>query len=309
MIPLIGGIPRIEPLQIAVAALPGYREALELATEADQWLKEQPALPDVDPALAAHVTDEWVDAVRARETALTEYEARRKIVQTRLHQEANRARSIFNTSADLLLGALQQDLTQLLDAAEKHVADLNGATTPAQVIAADVGEAWRKLTTLAEDYQTLRHAQEFVMMQTAVGLWKSSTPQLPAEQHANRCYIKNIDTVWPGWRGSGLSGRPQYLDGDTVNVRRDPWPADTGPELLVWLVNSDAEPWIPTLKELRALTAPSAPAPFVDEPPPHPNDVESAYDRAQYGPQLVEAQRQREAAQHKKQQLDQEVPA
>jgi hypothetical protein len=60
------------------------------------------------------------------------------------------------------------------------------------------------------------------------------------------------------------------------NVRHEPWPQDSGPELMVWLVTSDAEPWLPTTRELRHIWEErNAPAP-VDEPPEHPDGGSSA---------------------------------
>lgn len=294
MIPLLAGIPAIEPLQLACAALPGYREALELATEADQWLKKQPTLPTVDPPLAAHVTDEWLAAERARETALAEYEARRRIVQTRLHEEANRAQSIFNSGVDLILGALQNDLTELLGDAERLVAELDGATTPAEAIANDVGAAWRQLTDSADEYQTIRHAQEFVMLRASTSLWKSCTPSLPGESHANLAYIRNLGAVWPNWRQHGLNREVIDLNSRARPARDEPWPADSGPELLVWLLTSGAEAWCPTTRQLRELlNERDAPRP-ADVPPERPNDESSVHDSLLIGP--LEAERKRQAA-------------
>jgi hypothetical protein len=292
MIPLIGGIPNIEPLQLAVAALPGYRQALDLATEADQWLRNQPALPEVDPALRAHVTDDWVDAERARETALAEYEARRKIVQTRLHQEANRAQSIFNIGADLILGALQNDLTGLLADAEQLVAELGGATTPAEAITKDVGAAWRQLTEVADDYQDLRAAQSFVLLRASTQLWKNCTPALSGEDHANEAFIRTLDAIWPNWRQHGLKMETIDLSSRGTPARDEPWPADRGPELLVWLVTSDAEAWCPTTRQLREMWAERDAPPT---PPQQPDDEESSiHDSLLWGPQ--EAERKRQAA-------------
>jgi hypothetical protein len=304
MIPLIGGIPNLEPLQIAVCALPGYRQALETATAADQWLKEQPALPPVDPALRAAINDQWVDAERARETALAEHEARRKIVQTRLHEEANRAQSIFNTGIDLILGALQQDLSRILGDAERLVAQLDGASTATMAIAGDVGPAWQQLTELSDEYQTLRQAQQFVLARAPIQIWKSCTPELPGESHANQAYLKNIGELWRNWRQPGLRSRRINLSDNVTAVRDEPWPADSGPELLVWLVTSDAEPWCPTTKQLREMWN-ERPTADDKQPDDEQQDDESErYKSLLYGPLEVERKRQAAAAQRKKQQPD-----
>lgn len=294
MLPLIGGIPNITQLQFAVAALPGYREALAEVQAADEWLKTAPQLPAVDPALAEHITDAWIDAERARDTAIAEYEARQKIVQARRERAVSRAQSIFVGGVDLILGSLQNDLTALLKRVAKVVPELGGATTAEQAIAADAGATWKRITELADAYAELRSAQEFVMLRGSVSLWQSSTPQFPGEDHANQAFIRNIDDLWPNWRQPGLSRRRMDLSDNVKRARDEPWPADRGPELMIWLVTSDAEPWIPTGKQLRELWA-ERNAPIEDDAPQDPDD-ESRFDSLLFGPLEAERKRQAQAA-------------
>ena len=229
MMPLIAGIPNITPLQIGVAALPGYREALAEAEAADAWLQTPPQLPAVDPALAEHISDEWIDAERALETATADYEARRRIVQTRRERAASRAKSIFTAGVDLILGSLQHDLTTLLERAGKIIPELGGATTAAQAIDADAGTAWKRITELAEDYDGLRQAQTFVMLRGSVSVWQSSTPQFPGDDHANQAFLRNVDDLWPNWRQPGMSRSRIDLSDNARRARDEPWPADHGP--------------------------------------------------------------------------------
>jgi hypothetical protein len=243
LLPQIGGVPNIKPLQLAVAALPGYLQAVELAAEADKWLRQQPELRTVPDALRAHITDEWIDAERARATALAEYEAKRSLVQGRLLEAATSAQSILSSGVDLILGALQGNLTQLLDDTGQLVAELGGAATAEQAIAADASPAWRQLTALAADYQDLRSAQGWVMMRAPQQIWRSCLPDLPGEDHANEAFIKNINDIWPAWRQGGPAHQTTYLGHDAPTpVRHEPWPVDNGPELLCWLVTSNAQP-------------------------------------------------------------------
>lgn len=295
MMPLIAGIPNVTSLQIGVAALPGYREALAEAEAADHWLKTAPQLPAVDPALAEHITDAWIDAERARETAIADYEARRRIVQSRRERAASRAQSIFIGGVDLILGSLQNDLTALLERVTQALPELGGATTAEQAIAADAGAAWKQLTALADDYDALRQAQTFVMIRGSVSLWQSSTPQFPGEDHANEAFIRNIAELWSNWRQPGLNRSRIDLSDNVTRGRDEPWPADHGPELLIWLVNSDAQPWIPTGKQLRELWA-ERNAPPIDDAPPESADNESRFDSLLYGPLEVERKRQAAAA-------------
>jgi hypothetical protein len=239
-----------------VRALPGYREAVDAAAECDAWLKTQPPVPTVDPALAADITDEWVTAARAYETGLAEYESKRKIVQRRRQEEANRAQSIFGTGIDLIFGALQANLTRLLAEVAAIAPELAGATTAEQAIAADAGAAWKQLTELAGEYHDIRTAQTFVLLKAPYELWKSCTPATTGENadHANLAFIRNIDTLWPDWRRPGLRMQRITLGDGSTPRREEPWPADEyGPAMLVWLHTSDAQPWLPTTKQLREL--------------------------------------------------------
>jgi hypothetical protein len=299
MLPLVGGVPNIDPLQFAVAALPGYRDACAIAAEADEWLRTPPDLPTVDPALAEHISDEWIEAERARENAVADYEARRRIVQGRREVEANRALSIFTGGVDLILGVLQGDLTNILSRAAKVIPELAGATTPAQAIEADAGAAWKRLAELADDYSELRTAQEFVMLRGSVDLWRSCTPSMPGENHANQAYLKNIGDLWNNWRQPGINPRTLHLSDRATPDRDEPWPADSGPELMIWLVSSDAEPWIPTGKQLRELRD-ERNAPTEDDAPQESADNESRFDSLLYGPLLVERERQVKAAARQK---------
>jgi hypothetical protein len=299
-LPLIGGMPNVDCLQLAVAALPGYRQAVDTASACDQWLSTPPELPTVDPELAEHITEEWLTAERARENALTDYEARRRIVQSRRELAANQAQSIFNTGADLILGVLQDELTKLLNRAAGVLPELGGATTPAEAIATDAGAAWKQFGALSDEYSELRSAQTFVMLRASVGLWRSCTPSLPSEDHCNLAFIRNIDELWPNWRQYGLDRRRVDLSDNATPARDQPWPADSGPELLVWLLTSDAEAWIPTTKQLRELFNERNAAPE-DVPEQQSDDDSSVFDSLLIGPLEVERKRQAQAAQSARQ--------
>lgn len=84
----------------------------------------------------------------------------------------------------------------LLDVTARAVDQLGGASTAEQAIATDANNTWKTLTKPAEDYASLRAAQEWVM--THCGLshhWASSRPQLGGEDHANLLYIRNLDEL------------------------------------------------------------------------------------------------------------------
>jgi hypothetical protein len=236
----------------------------------------------VDPVLQAHVTDAWVDAQRAYETALVEYESRRRLVQRRRQEESNRAQSIFVSGIDLILGALQSQLTRLLEQSAPIVAELDGATTAEQAIEADAGAAWKQLTGLAGEYQSLRAAQTFVMMRGPYHLWKSCTPAVAGDDHANLCFLKNVADLWPDWQQPGMATQRINLSDRSTPRRAEPWPTDEySPEMLVWLHTSDADPWLPTTKQLRELwTAPTN----TSDNEPHESDAGAEYKSLMAGP-------------------------
>jgi hypothetical protein len=307
MMPLIAGIPNVTSLQIAVGALPGYRDALAVAEAADEWLKTQAPPTGLDPALAQQTSDESIDAERAHDAYIAEQNERRRIVQTRRQRAASRAQSIFMGGVDLILEILNDDLTALLKRVEKIIPELDGATTPAEAIAADAGAPWKRLTELADDYDGLRQAQTFVMIRGAASLWHSVTPQFPGEDHANQAFIRNLNDLWPAWRQPGMGRRRIDLSDKATPPRDEPWPADRGPELLIWLVTSDAQAWIPTGKQLRELWAErNAPAP--DDMPEQPDD-ESRFDSLLMGPLLAERDRQAAKKRGKKPAYDRIAPA
>ncbi len=303
MLPGLGGIPDITPLQIAVAALPGYRDALAVAETADEWLRTQPPLPSLDPALADQISDESIDAERAHHAHIAEQKERHRIVQTRRERAASRAQSIFIAGVDLILGSLQTELGALLKRVATVIPELGGATTAEQAIAADAGAAWKRLTELADAYDGLRQAQTFVMMRGSVSLWKNVTPQFPGEDHANQAFLRNVGDLWPAWRQPGMGMRRIDLSDKATPPRDEPWPTDHGPELMIWLATSDAQPWIPTGKQLRELWAErDALAP--DNDMPEQPDDESRFDSLLMGPLLVDRDRQIQTAAKRRQKPD-----
>jgi hypothetical protein len=116
------------------------------------------------------------------------------------------------------------------------------------------------------------------------------------------CYLRNLDALWPNWRQHGLKTETINLSSRATPARDEPWPGDSGPELLAWLINSDAEPWLPTTRQLREFfDERNAPAP-TEAPPQDPDDEKSVFDSLLFGPQEAERKRQmaRAAAQRRK---------
>lgn len=298
--PVVGGVPGIPQLQVAVNALPGYQRAIEVAASADNWLNTQspvPAVPaELEPMNTGQVSEEYIRAVQANSAALADFESKRHIVMRQKQMAANQANQIVMTGADLVLRALQEALVQLVNEATQLVGQLNGAATAEQAIAADAGPAWRQLTELADSYQDLRAGQAWVMMRTAPQQWRSCTPDLPGSDHANLAFLKGIDDLWPSWRRGGPAMNTVFVGpGNAPNVRHEPWPADEfSAVMLVWLVNNpDAGVWLPTRRQLRELWEER------NQPEPAPEHRDEVDDPDRYNSLLIgplEAERRRQAA-------------
>ena len=68
---------------------------------------------------------------------------------------------------------------------------------------------------------------------------------------ASDLQLANVDEVLPGWNRPDNRAALSFRElGD-----RRPWPIHDPIEQLVWLVTSDAEPWLPTTKDLAKLRA------------------------------------------------------
>ena len=68
------------------------------------------------------------------------------------------------------------------------------------------------------------------------------------DPHASRLFIRNIDSVFPGW----LDGATTTFSMSGARPDPRPWPTDPVAQL-VWLSSSAAEVWLPTFAQLEQL--------------------------------------------------------
>ena len=153
-----------------------------------------------------------------------------------------------------------------MDQVQAAVARLNGASTAVEAIDTDTVQAWRELTPLRATYDSIRHAQQLVLLDAPVMNHRSPHIDDPL---ADDTHLANLDDILPGWRDPDTRYTMQGAPPD-----RRPWPGDPV-EQLVWMVRSDAEVWLPTEPELSALHAErrdrANPTPDKAEPkPPRP---------------------------------------
>jgi hypothetical protein len=255
--PTLSRLPNNPHLQRIAADLPDYQHALELAASCDHYLDNMalpPQIPaELNPLTTGTITADWHNAVDEHDTDVKRYHEHRQRTLNVKQRALAQATSIFATHVNYVLGELDTELRSVMAQAARIVRDLDGAHTAEQAIGRGVADAWRQLTDLVPAYASLRAAQEWVLINPAPGrYWQSVRPHLGGEDHASLAYLRNLQDIWPSWRNPHAAV-PVNIDGS--KPRLEPWPSDSGPELLIWLVTSGAEVWIPTLPQIDELFA------------------------------------------------------
>lgn len=264
-----------------------HHTAVRLAKQAKHKLvsiytADGTGLQTPDPFAAGEITDEWIDATIERRAQDNLRAQRRGVLLSFIADAENRA-AVTAADTDSILAAYHGRLTELLSAAKEIVDQLDGAATPTEAIDKGVTLQWKALTALADDYQALRAAQ---MSQIPTEIAVSARPAAGGEDHASDCYLQNLDTVWPTWRQPHKTPTTTYINGGEKDRNRfEPWPSERRPvSLLVWLITSRAEPWIPTTAQLRALQAQRA---RVLNPTPDRARPTSVYPTTAFGAQAI----------------------
>jgi hypothetical protein len=249
-----------EPMTQRVAAIEQaalgaeYSTAQKIAAAA-QLLAAQmkpPAPPTAtDPFTAGEITEEWIDQTIEVQMTLQRLEKRRGVLLTLAGNARNRVQSAHSAAHSRILAGLHDELQTLLADVRDVSDELGDIATATQAIANDAGPQWKRLAQLADDYAELRSAQLGHMSSEVI---HASAPRYPGEPHATDLYLRNLDAIWPQWRQGG--GNQHVI---TLNVnanaheqRHEPWPIDSTEQLL-WLVRSDAEPWVPNEHQLDQL--------------------------------------------------------
>ncbi len=239
----------------AVDALPGYKAALDRADRADEMLRElappAPVAADLDPRNTGP-TLEWLDALDEHDTAVERYERHRRRLLGSKQAAMGEAASVLRANANRLLAGLNDHLTELLHEVAEIADELDGAITADQAIGHGVAPAWKALAELVGEYAELRFAQEYCLNNlTPNHYWTTCKPVLGGEATASVAHLRNIDALWPGWRNPNANTQINIVGS---KKRAEPWPSDPT-QLLLWLVTSEAEPWIPTTTQIDELFA------------------------------------------------------
>lgn len=235
-------------------APPAGAQARQLAEEARHQITALYTEPQTDPFPgpfeSGAVTQAWIDDVLDRRLEHERRDATRNVLLSFIKEAEDRANAL-RPDADALLGAYNQRLQELLSTARPLAQSLGNAATADEAIAADRAGQWKQLGELAADYRMLRDAQMALMSGDLVRASKSSDGR--GEDLASDLYLANLDTVWPHWKEPHLAPFATVYPHQPQRVeRREPWPTDPV-QMLVWLVTTKAEPWIPTSGQLREL--------------------------------------------------------
>lgn len=198
------------------------------------------------PLESGEISEDWINQTIDIEANQIRLDKRRGVLLTLANTAGSKSRQIRSAAQPRILAAYQRELNRLLDDVRAVSNELGDIDTAAKAIAADAGPLWKQLAELADEYGDLRSAQ--------LGRMPSQTkfetsPEFPGEPHASDLYLRNLDRIWPEWRRGGSDNQRVDLSRTTTASRAEPWPADPS-ELMLWLVRSNAQPWIPTDADL-----------------------------------------------------------
>ncbi|MFE3280956.1 hypothetical protein [Nocardia sp. NPDC059239] len=229
----------------ALEQLPGYQQAHATAEQAEQLLREliSPSMTLPSPLSTGIVTGEWLDAVAAHRQALSDLEARRAaLIELRDTARATLA-SLPVLYADIMLGELNAALAPVISTGREICAGLHGASTPREVLDAgtDAVRAWSNLAPVVARYAKVRAAQ-FAVMAEFSDETQMAKSTINTDRRASDLLVANLDEISPSWRNPARDYNGNLM-------WSAPWPADDT-EYFVWLVTSDARPWVPTLAQL-----------------------------------------------------------
>jgi hypothetical protein len=164
----------------------------------------------------------------------------------------------LRAGCDTALGVLADALAEVLTVAASADATLGGIRTAEQAaVHADTeqADAWRSLVAAVATYGDIRTTQANLLVRAGHG-----DPARVARDLEDS-YIRNVAEVDPYWKAR-IAGELEVMN-DAVLAARSPWPSPRvsrgagpwpttdKPSYVRWLATSDADPWVPTRRELR----------------------------------------------------------
>jgi hypothetical protein len=238
--------------EITENLLPSDYSIVARAVRAAQKLmmEMKPPSPPTDahPFTSGEISESWITGTVDLEANAQRLDKRRGVLLTLVRDGRSQCQSMRASTHRHVLHAFNAELEALLDEVRKVSDELGDVDTATKAITNDHGAQWKRLAELADEYDELRSAQRQLMDSDVI---HAATPEQPGDPHASDLCLSNLDAIWPEWRRGGPDGRTVNL-GTHSALRHEPWPADPV-EFLIWLVRSEAQPWIPDEHQLEEL--------------------------------------------------------
>lgn len=254
------------------AAMPRIREAIAAAAK-EKPQNDADVLATTVDSISAGDFDPIHD-LGARfvgsQDQLRRWEAQQTALDLLLRDVQSRQNSILASHADTALRHLAAILEDILTAARPAFAALGDATSPDEAIDAGATEHWAIVRTLAAQHQELRAAQSTLVndrLEPPYG-WSGTRLGTSTGENADlvnsygyvrsevaRAYLQGLTVADRGRRAAAEMARFNDESGATAEELAEltspiPWLDDDPIAVLRWLAQPDAQPWVPTVREL-----------------------------------------------------------
>ncbi|MFE3003369.1 hypothetical protein ACFXG4_51640 [Nocardia sp. NPDC059246] len=198
-------------------------------------------VPDTDSFFeTGEIPKDWLEGMAQirMKNEVTEY--RRESVNKLRTDAEYRMESVAASRTDMILSGLNDKLREVLEPLPGLVEALNGAGTALDAIESGTAEHWRGVVEIRKKYNSLRDAQQSVMLTAAPDANHMAKSPYVSDYRVRDTVISNLDEVFQEWR--------EEFDGE----KNIPFPFDLD-EFLVWTVRAGANLWVPTVRELEAI--------------------------------------------------------
>ncbi|MDM2643330.1 hypothetical protein PP633_01695 [Mycobacteroides abscessus] len=250
-------------LRAALAEIPDYGRLTALRAKLiDCQVALMPPAVPTPPHTADDDVEGWLTQVNEHGATHRAWQEQSDALRAQVQHANALLADIPAAHSETLLIHLGRELAALMTQTATVTKQLKGARTANEAVAKGVADSWQQLGPLRQSYDMLREAQSQLIARIAdPTILGNGTSQYLVDELASDLMIANLDEVLPGWRAPQTGVIRMQGPGPD----RRPWPANPI-EQLVWLVVSDARPWILTMTELGKLWA--ARKALIDPTPP-----------------------------------------
>jgi hypothetical protein len=205
-----------------------------------------------EPPTSVAGLNEYLDAAEAADADARSRDVRARALVELVQQAEGAVAAALVVSPDRVLSALSEDFDAFLERLEAVVDRLAGARSADRAIELGVTDAWSELRLLREEYDSLRAAQAVAMSADPDRMHAAKSARFYDDPLCSDLAIRNLDAIFENWRGN-LPERVIHVSAQEPDPR--PWPINDPVAQLLWLVTSDAQPWLPTGRQLYKLAA------------------------------------------------------